>query len=91
MAAASYNAFMFKVFDKRRLRRSRQMMEAERLHKLKFTEAFHDTLAMMSLLIDMTASFTSASEYRRLPDHCGSLPEHRPFDGKKKKNSRRRS
>ena len=84
-------ARMFKVFDKRRLRRTRQTLRAEQLHKLKFTEAFHDTLEMMALLIDMTASFTSASEYRRLPGHCGSLPEYRPLDGKKKKNSRRRS
>ena len=84
-------AAMFDVFDKRRLQRTRQTMLGEQLHKLKFTEAFHDTLAMMSLLIDLTASFTSASEYRRLPDHCGSLPEHRPPDAKKKKNSRRKS
>jgi hypothetical protein len=82
---------MFKVFDKRRLRRARQVMKGEHLHKLKFTEAFHDTLAMMALLIDMTASFTSVSEYRRLPDHCGSLPEFRPLNGKEKKNKRRRS
>ena len=83
---------MFKVLDKQRLRRTRQMMRAEQLHKLKFTEAFHDTLSMMALLIDMTASFTSASEYRRLPDHCGSLPQYRQFDdGKKETKPRRRS
>ena len=83
---------MFKVLDKQRLRRTRQMMRGEQLHKLKFTDAFHDTLSMMALLIDMTASFTSASEYRRLPDHCGSLPLYRQFDdGKKEKNPRRKS
>ncbi len=82
---------MFKVLDKRRLRRTRQMMRADGLHKLKFTKAFDDTLSMMALLIDMTASFASASEYRRLPDHCGSLPAHRqPDDKKQKKNTRRR-
>ncbi len=76
---------MFKVLDKQRLRRTRQMMRAEQLHKLKFTEAFHDTLSMMALLIDMTASFTSA-------DHCGSLPLYRQFDdGKKETKPRRRS
>jgi hypothetical protein len=83
---------MFKVLDKQRLRRARQIMRAEQLQKLKFPEAFHNTLSMMALLIDMTMSFTSASEYRRLPDHCGSLPPFRQLDGtKKQKNSRRRS
>ncbi len=83
---------MFKMFDRRRLQRTRQMMQAEQLHKLKFSDAFHETLAMMALLIDMTASFTSPSEYRRIPDHCGSLPAPRkPDDKKKNKNSRRRS
>ena len=83
---------MFKVLDKQRLRRTRQMMRAEQLHKLRFTDAFHDTLSLMAMLIDMTASFTSASEYRRLPDHCGSLPLYRRFDdGKKEKNPRRKS
>jgi len=83
---------MFKVLDKQRLRRTRQMLRAEQLHKLKFTEAFHDTLSMMALLIDMTASFTSALEHRRLPDHCGSLPLYRQFDdGKKETKPRRRS
>jgi hypothetical protein len=83
---------MFKVLDKQRLRRARQMMQSEQLHKIGFTQAFDDTLSMMALLIDMTASFASASEYRRLPDHCGSLPAHqRPDDKKKKKNPRRRS
>ena len=81
---------MFEAFDGDRLRRTRDAMRAERLPKLKFTEAFHDTLSMMALLIDMTASFTSVSEYRRLPNHCGSLPSHRPFrDEKKQKNPRR--
>ena len=70
---------MFKVLDKQRLRRTRQMMRAEQLHKLRFTEAFHDTLSMMALLIDMTASFTAASEYRQFDD------------GKKEKNPRRKS
>jgi hypothetical protein len=58
---------------------------------LRFADAFRDTLAMMALLINMTTSFTSASEYRRLlRHHCGSLPALEPFDGKKKKNQRRR-
>jgi hypothetical protein len=29
---------------------------------------------MMALLIDMTRAFTSPSEFRGIPDHCGSLP-----------------
>jgi hypothetical protein len=83
---------MFQVLDKQRLRRTRQMMRAEQLHKLEFSEAFHNTLSMMALLIDMTKAFTSASEYRRLPDHCGSIPAFRQLDGEKKqKNWRRRS
>ena len=83
---------MFKVLDKQRLRRTRQMMQSEQLHKIQFKQAFDDTLSMMALLIDMTSSFASASEYRRLPDHCGSLPAQRqPDDKKKKKNPRRRS
>jgi hypothetical protein len=81
---------MFKVLDRQRLRRTRQMMRGEQLHKLKFREAFDDTLSMMALLLDMTASFASASEYRRLPNHCGSLPTYRPNDNKKK-NPRRKS
>jgi len=82
---------MFDAFDSDRLRRSREAMRAEQLHKVKFTEAFHDTLSMMALLIDMTASFTSESAYRRLPDHCGSLPPLRLLRDEKKKNARRRS
>jgi len=29
---------------------------------------------MMALMINMTTSLSSSSEYRRLTDHCGSLP-----------------
>ena len=83
---------MFEVFDRRRIERTRRMMRAEQLHKLKFTDAFRDTLSMMALLIDMTQSFTSPSEYRRIPDHCGSLPASEKLDGrKKKKNARERT
>lgn len=83
---------MFEVLDRRRIERTRQIMRAEQLHKLKFTDAFHNTLSMMALLIDMTQSFASTSEYRRIPDHCGSLPASEKLDGrKKKKNARRRS
>jgi hypothetical protein len=83
---------MFNVFDRQRLKRARHVMRAEQLHKLKFTEAFHDTLSMMALLIDMTISFTSPTEYRKLPHQCGSLPPYRQFNGgKKEKNARRRS
>lgn len=70
-------AIMVKVFDKQRLRRTRRLMRGEQLHKLKFSEAFDQTLSMMALLIDMTASFTSPSEFRRLPNYCGSLPPAR--------------
>jgi hypothetical protein len=47
---------------------------------------------MMALLIDMTQSFASRSEYRRIPDNCGSLSNSKKLDGrKKKKNARQRS
>ena len=82
---------MFTMLDKQRLERTRQMMRGEQLHKLNFEEAFHDTLSMMALLIDMTRAFTQPSEFRRIPDHCGSLPEFPKPDGRKKKNTRRRS
>ena len=82
---------MFKVFDQQRIERTRQMLRSEQLHKLKFSEAFHNTLFMMALLIDMTASFSSPSEFRRLPDHCESLPPYRRLNGEKKgKNPRKR-
>ena len=83
---------MFQVHDRERLKRSRQMMRGEQLHQLEFADAFRDTLSMMALLINMTQSFASVSEYRRLPSHCGSLPEFHKLDREKnKKNSRRRS
>ena len=78
------------MLDKQRLERTRQMMRGEQLHKLNFEEAFHDTLSMMALLIDMTRAFTRPSEFRRIPDHCGSLPEFRKPDGRKTKDTRRR-
>jgi hypothetical protein len=82
---------MFRMLDRQRLERTRQMMRGEQLHKLNFEEAFHDTLSMMALLIDMTRAFTRPSEFRRIPDHCGSLPEFRKFNGRKTKDTRRRS
>ena len=74
---------MFNPFDKDRLDRTRRLMRSEQLHKLKFTEAFRDQLAMTALLIDMTASFASPREYRRITDHCGSLSYPRKLHGKK--------
>jgi hypothetical protein len=82
---------MFQLLDKERLERTRDMMRGEQLHKLKFADAFRDTLSMMALLIDMTRSFASADEYRQIPDHCGSLPEFHRLNGKKgKKKAHRR-
>ena len=87
-----YNRKMFKVLNKQRLQRTRRLMRGERLDELKFSEAFDCTLSMMALLIDMTASFTSPSEFRRLPNRCGSLPPARQFNEEKnkEKNARRR-
>jgi hypothetical protein len=79
------------MLDKPRLERTRRMMRGEQLQKLDFEKSFHDTLAMMALLIDMTRAFTSPSEFRRIPDHCGSLPQYRKPDGRKTKNANRRS
>jgi hypothetical protein len=81
---------MFDLLDKNRLDRTREIMRGERLRKLEFTKAFDDTLSMMALLIDMTASFSSPSEFRRIPNHCGSLPGRRKLDDQKRKNARRR-
>jgi hypothetical protein len=66
-------------------------MRGEQLHKLKFEDAFQDTLSMMALLIDMTRAFTSPSEFRRIPDHCGSLPPFRKPDVRRTKNKRKGS
>jgi hypothetical protein len=82
---------MFQVLDEKRLERTRQLLRGERLHKLKFEDAFRDTLEMMALLINMTRAFTSPSEYRRIPDHCGSLPAFPKRDEKKAKGARRGS
>jgi hypothetical protein len=82
---------MFKILDKQRLERTRQIMRGEQLHKLKFEDAFQDTLSMMALLIDMTRAFTSPSEFRRIPGHCGSLPAFRKTDARKKNNKRKGS
>jgi hypothetical protein len=65
---------MFRILDQQRLERTRQLMRGEQLHKLRFEDAFQETLSMMALLIDMTRAFTSPSEFRGIPDHCGSLP-----------------
>jgi hypothetical protein len=59
-------------------------MRGEQLDKLTFEDAFQDTLSMMALLIDMTRTFTSPSEFRGIPDHCGSLPAFRKPDVRKK-------
>jgi len=86
-----HNQPMFRVLDKKRLERTRRLLRGEQLHKLKFEDAFRDTLEMMALLIDMTRTFTTPAEYRRIPDHCGSLPAFAKPNGKKTKDRRRRS
>jgi hypothetical protein len=53
---------------------------------VRFADAFRDTLAMTALLIDMTACFSTPSEYRRLLNHCGSLPPFKQLDDRKVKN-----
>jgi hypothetical protein len=65
-------------------------MRGEQLHKLKFAEAFHDTLSMMALLINMTRVFVPPSQNHQIPDHCG-LPATRKPNARKTKNQRRRS
>ena len=85
------NQTMFKAFDKGRLRSMQQIAQGEQLRELRFTDAFHDQLSMMALLLDMTASFASSREYRSIPDHCGSLPAFRKPDDRKETNARRRS
>ena len=80
---------MFQLRDKNRLERTRQIVRGEQLRKLKFADAFRDTLWMMAFLTDLTRSFASASEYRRMPDHCGSLPEFHRLHGKKENSKAR--
>jgi hypothetical protein len=82
---------MFRVLDKKRLERTRQLLRGEKLHKLKFEDAFRGTLEMMALLINMTRTFMTPSEFRRLPDHCGSLPAFPKRDEKKAKSPGRGS
>ncbi len=79
---------MFSLIDRQRLERTRQIMRGEQLHKLKFADAFRDTLSMMALLSDMTRAFTSDSQYRRLPYSCSSLPATRKPNGRETKNAR---
>jgi hypothetical protein len=71
--------------DQARLERTRALLRGEQLRRLKFADAFRDTLSMMTLLIDMTQSFTSPAEYQHMPPHCGSLPDFRKSDGAKAK------
>jgi hypothetical protein len=82
---------MFRVLDQKRLERTRRLLRGEQLHKLEFTTAFRGTLEMMALLINMTRTFMTATEYRRIPDHCGSLPAFPKRNEKKVKGPRRRS
>jgi hypothetical protein len=56
---------MFDAFDRSRIGRARRLMKSEQLHKLKFSEAFRDQLAMTALLIDMPAPFTSGGGRNR--------------------------
>ncbi len=82
---------MVKRFDLLRLDRSAQTLRGEALHKLKFEDAFHDTLSMMALLINMTTSFSTPAEYRRLLNDCGSLPLLPKRNGTKTKSHSKRS
>ena len=74
---------MFHPLDRSRLDRTRRLMRSEQLRRLKFKEAFQEQLAMTALLIDMTSSFASPGEYRRITGHCACSPSvSEPNDAK---------